>query len=159
MNDTSNQQCHYDAKADACWWADCPRVQPGFNMNSPCPLSWVTEGWKGTRLALEEERRSERRRHEEAVQAVLNQAKDDANHPSHYTFGQYEVIDVLDDWFPTDPYEWTITKYVARAKHKGQQIKDLKKAQFYLNRRIEQLEMEANRDVKGTDEGTGSQQT
>jgi hypothetical protein len=69
--------------------------------------------------------------------------KDDmVNHPKHYTQGKYEVIEVLDDWFPTDPYEWQVVKYVSRAKHKGKQLEDLKKARWYLNRRITQLEKE-----------------
>ena len=29
--------------------------------------------------------------------------KDNVNHPGHYTFGKYEVIDILEDWFPADP--------------------------------------------------------
>jgi hypothetical protein len=41
------------------------------------------------------------------------------NHPGHYTFGKYEVIDVLEDWFPTDPLLWQVGKYIARADRKG----------------------------------------
>jgi len=40
---------------------------------------------------------------------------DNVNHPNHYTFGRYEVIDVLEDWFPTDPLLWQVGKYIARA--------------------------------------------
>jgi hypothetical protein len=65
---------------------------------------------------------------------------DPVNHPSHYTFGKYEVIDVLMDWFPDAPLLWQVVKYVARAKHKGQALQDLKKAQFYLNKVIESVE-------------------
>lgn len=66
--------------------------------------------------------------------------KEMVEHPNHYTQGKYEVWDVLDDWFPHDPIEWNVVKYVARAKHKGKQIQDLKKALAYLKRRIAQLE-------------------
>ena len=59
------------------------------------------------------------------------------NHPSHYTFGRFEVIDVLEDWFSDDPLLWQVVKYLARAKHKGNLLQDLEKAQFYLQRRIE----------------------
>jgi hypothetical protein len=65
---------------------------------------------------------------------------DPVNHPSHYTFGRFEVIDVLEDWFPEDPLLWQTVKYLARAKHKGNFLQDLKKAQFYLNKRIESEE-------------------
>jgi len=59
------------------------------------------------------------------------------NHPPHYTFGRFEVIEVLEDWFPDDPLLWQVVKYLARAKHKGNFTQDLEKAQFYLNRKIE----------------------
>lgn len=62
------------------------------------------------------------------------------NHPSHYTFGKYEVIDVLEDWFHNDPLLWQVGKYIARATHKGKDLEDLKKAAFYLQRRINILE-------------------
>lgn len=61
-------------------------------------------------------------------------------HPPHYTFGKYEVIDVLMDWFPTDPLLWQVGKYISRATHKGHELEDLKKARFYLEKRISLLE-------------------
>lgn len=65
---------------------------------------------------------------------------DSVNHPPHYTFGRYEVIDVLLDWFPDDPLLWQVGKYIARAERKGNELEDLRKAAFYLNRRITRLE-------------------
>jgi hypothetical protein len=62
------------------------------------------------------------------------------NQPSHYTFGKYEVIDILEDWFPTDPLLWQVGKYISRARHKGSELEDLKKARFYLDRRIKNME-------------------
>jgi hypothetical protein len=70
---------------------------------------------------------------------------DPVNHPGHYTFGKYEVIDILEDWFPSDPLLWQVGKYIARAGHKGNTLEDLKKAAWYLNRRIEQLETNKER--------------
>lgn len=64
---------------------------------------------------------------------------DMVNYPSHYTFGTIEVIDVIDDW-KLGFYEGQVIKYVARAKHKGDELENLKKAQWYLNRRIKQME-------------------
>ena len=60
--------------------------------------------------------------------------------PKHYTFSKYEVIEVLEAWFPTEPLLWQVGKYIARAKHKGKELQDLKKARFYLGRKIKQLE-------------------
>jgi hypothetical protein len=68
---------------------------------------------------------------------LAKSSDDPVNNPSHYTFGRFEVIDVLEDWFPDDPLLWQVVKYLARAKHKGNFLHDLEKAQFYLNRKIE----------------------
>ncbi len=65
--------------------------------------------------------------------------KDDVNHPNHYTFGKFEVLDVIEDWnLPF--HEALVIKYIARAKHKGEELKDLLKAQFFLNRLIKNKE-------------------
>ena len=62
---------------------------------------------------------------------------DQVNHPSHYTFGNYEVIDVIEDW-DLDMHRGCAVKYIARAGRKSQEtmIQDLEKAIFYLQRRI-----------------------
>jgi len=65
---------------------------------------------------------------------------DPINHPKHYTFGKFQVIDVLEDWFPYNPALWQVGKYIARAAWKGEYLEDLKKAQFYLERAIEKAE-------------------
>ncbi|MDR2631002.1 MAG: DUF3310 domain-containing protein [Spirochaetaceae bacterium] len=65
---------------------------------------------------------------------------DPVNHPGHYTFGRFEVIDVLEDWFPADLLLWHVGKYIARADRKGNLVEDLKKAAWYLQRRIEKEE-------------------
>jgi hypothetical protein len=68
------------------------------------------------------------------------------NHPAHYTFGQYEVLDVIEDW-GLEYHEGNVVKYVARAKHKGNRLQDLKKARVYLNRKIALLERAEQDDV------------
>ena len=75
--------------------------------------------------------------------------EDPVNHPAHYTFGRFEVIDVLQDWFPSSPLLWQVVKYVARAQHKNNMLQDLKKAQFYLDRAIEQLEVDLGKEKMG----------
>jgi hypothetical protein len=72
--------------------------------------------------------------------AVEQVNPDMVNHPAHYTFGKYEVIAVLQDWFPTAPLLWQVVKYVARAQHKGNMLQDLRKAQFYLDKQIAEVE-------------------
>lgn len=66
--------------------------------------------------------------------------------PAHYNTGNIEVIDAIDDW-QLGFCEGNVVKYVARAKHKNNELEDLKKALWYLNHRIGQLE--ANDDQAG----------
>lgn len=64
---------------------------------------------------------------------------DMVNHPPHYDFGPYETIDVIEAW--NLPYHLgNVIKYVSRAKRKGNEIQDLKKASWYLERYIDLLE-------------------
>jgi hypothetical protein len=65
---------------------------------------------------------------------------DPVTKPKHYTFGYFEVIDVLQDWFPQNPLLWQVGKYIARADHKGKPLEDLRKARFYLEREIDRRE-------------------
>lgn len=60
--------------------------------------------------------------------------------PPHYTFGKFEVIEVLEDWFAADPLLWQVGKYISRAGRKGEMLEDLKKAQWYLERKIASVE-------------------
>lgn len=62
--------------------------------------------------------------------------EDNVNHPSHYTFSKYEVLDVLLEWFPKNPLLWQVAKYIARAEHKNNYFEDLQKARFYLDKEI-----------------------
>lgn len=65
------------------------------------------------------------------------------NHPAHYNQGKFEVIDVIDDW-KLGFYEGQIVKYVARARYKEDRIGDLKKAAWYLARRISILDRQVD---------------
>ena len=76
------------------------------------------------------------------------EGEDPVRHPSHYTFGKFEVIDVLEDWFSSDPLLWQVGKYIARSSRKSNQLEDLRKAEWYLKRRIGQLERDSQLAVK-----------
>lgn len=72
-------------------------------------------------------------------------SEDVVNHPSHYTFGKYEVIDVINDWqlgFDLG----NCVKYIARAgkKDPAKLIEDLEKARFYLDYHIKMLKENPN---------------
>ena len=73
---------------------------------------------------------------------VKGEPADDINHPAHYTAGGIEVIDVIEALFPDDPHGYhkgNIVKYLARARHKGTELKDLQKAKWYLERIIQKI--------------------
>ena len=66
--------------------------------------------------------------------------KEMVNHPSHYNQG-IEAIDYIES-HKMNFNIGNVIKYVTRAKHKGTELQDLKKASWYLNREIERLEGE-----------------
>ena len=68
-----------------------------------------------------------------------NDKPDMVNHPPHYTFGKYEVLDVIEDW-NLGYNRSCVIKYLARAGKKQDELEDLKKARFYLDREIARLE-------------------
>ena len=64
---------------------------------------------------------------------------DEIDHPNHYNQGKIEVIDFLEDQL-LDFRLANVIKYICRYRYKGTPLKDLKKAQWYLNRYIEWYE-------------------
>jgi len=67
------------------------------------------------------------------------------NHPNHYggENNPYEVIKVCEAWeLDKDAYLFNVVKYVARAGKKcpTKELEDLKKAAFYLDRKIQNLQ-------------------
>jgi hypothetical protein len=63
---------------------------------------------------------------------------DNVNHPPHYKTGGMETIDFIEAK-ELDYNLGNVVKYVTRAKHKGTELEDLKKAQWYLERAIMKL--------------------
>lgn len=74
--------------------------------------------------------------------------KDNVNNPKHYNFGSIEVIDAIEDW-DLGFHAGNVVKYVARYRHKNG-LEDLKKARWYLERLIQNLE---KADVEVRSEG------
>lgn len=60
------------------------------------------------------------------------------DHPSHYNKGKIEVIDFIEDQ-GLSFHLGNVIKYVARAGSKGDKLEDLKKAQWYLDRYINEV--------------------
>lgn len=69
--------------------------------------------------------------------------KDNVNHPSHYTFGGIELIDVWEATMSNEAlqglYKGNVMKYLWRYEHKNG-LEDLRKAEFYLKRLIAAVE-------------------
>ena len=64
---------------------------------------------------------------------------DNVNHPPHYKMGGIETIDFIEA--KNLNYNLgNVVKYITRADYKGNKIEDLKKAQWYLNRELSNLE-------------------
>lgn len=60
-------------------------------------------------------------------------------HPNYYNVGYIEVIDAIESW-QLNFSRGNAVKYIARAGHKDDEIEDLKKAAWYINREIKRLE-------------------
>jgi len=68
--------------------------------------------------------------------------KDNIN-PAHYKAGKIEVIEIMKDQLSPEEFKGfckgLIIKYICRADHKNG-LEDYKKAQWYLNRLIKELD-------------------
>lgn len=66
---------------------------------------------------------------------------DTVNHPSYYTDGKIEVIEYIEDK-KLGYCLGNAIKYISRAgkKDKAKEIEDLRKADWYIKRRIQELE-------------------
>lgn len=74
--------------------------------------------------------------------------EDNVNHPKHYTFSKYEVLDVItkNNFIFA---EGNVVKYLARSPFKNREIEDLKKAHFYLNYLLDNNLVELNNNKFG----------
>lgn len=80
----------------------------------------------------------------QVIYEQIKESKDDSvNHPSHYTQGNIETIEYIEDKLTDEQLEGyfagNIIKYISRYKYKNG-IEDLKKARWYLDRMIKKLE-------------------
>ncbi len=77
----------------------------------------------------------------EMINKITEPLQDNINHPTHYNHGGIETLDYIKA--KTPHYEsyaiGNIIKYVSRYQHKNG-LEDLKKAQFYLNDLVEEME-------------------
>ena len=72
---------------------------------------------------------------------------DAVNHPPHYTTGGIETLDVIRAKMSPDRFQGylmgNVLKYLLRCEYKEKRIEDIKKAQFYLNALVEEMDKNA----------------
>jgi hypothetical protein len=77
---------------------------------------------------------------------------DPVNHPSHYLYGKFEVIDILEEAVALAPnpvqgcLQYQVLKYMLRLWGKENSLQDAKKAKWYLNRLIQNMQAETTAD-------------
>jgi hypothetical protein len=73
-----------------------------------------------------------------AVMSMAVYADDKVNSPSHYKVGGIETIDFIEAK-QLDYHLGNVVKYISRAEFKDTKLENLKKAQWYLDRAVENL--------------------
>lgn len=75
---------------------------------------------------------------------LLARGKDPVAKPAHYNIGTIECIDYMKDNMPKEAFkgylEGNAKKYMHRWRYKGKPLEDLKKARWYLDRLIGEME-------------------
>ena len=64
-------------------------------------------------------------------------------HPAHYTYGQIETIDFIEDK-GLNFNRGNAVKYIIRAGHKDDEVQDLMKAKWYIEREIARIQKGSN---------------
>ena len=74
------------------------------------------------------------------------------NNPTHYSVGGIQPLDYLKAKMPLEMTNnqavlwWNVGKYHARCGHKSAMLRDLKKARFFLERLINDLESQEEKN-------------
>jgi hypothetical protein len=82
---------------------------------------------------------------------------DPVNSPSHYQYGKFEVIDILEEAVRRAPdpvkgsLQYQVLKYMLRIWDKENPLQDAKKSRWYLNRLIENMEEDAKYEANYSD--------
>lgn len=71
-------------------------------------------------------------------QCSNTETESQVDHPNHYNKGSIEVIEVIEDW-DLNFARGSVIKYVGRAGLKDDELQDLEKALWYIQREISRL--------------------
>jgi hypothetical protein len=81
---------------------------------------------------------------------------DPVNNPSHYNYGKFEVIDILEQAVSRAPdpvkgsLQYQVLKYMLRIWDKQNPLQDAQKSRWYLNRLIDNMEVESKYEASYT---------
>lgn len=75
---------------------------------------------------------------------TFEDACNNVNHPPHYTDGWSNGAEVIDITENLNFNRGNAVKYIARAGKKGNELEDLFKASWYINREIERIKCVSN---------------
>jgi hypothetical protein len=81
---------------------------------------------------------------------------DPVNNPSHYNYGKFEVIDILEQAVSRAPdpvsgsLQYQVLKYMLRLWDKENPLQDAQKSRWYLNRLIDKMEAEVKYEASYT---------
>lgn len=82
---------------------------------------------------------------------MAGKKKEMVDHPAHYNTGEFEVIDVIEDW-ELGFNDGNAVKYIGRWRTKhdcpAKKLEDLNKAEWYIRRQIEQYKKELARQER-----------
>jgi hypothetical protein len=90
--------------------------------------------------------------------AAKRRSMEKVNHPKHYGGDvPHETWKCLHAWgLEADALLWNVVKYISRAGKKVSLLEDLKKAKWYLDKRIELLEAECRNSSTGARNATNT---
>lgn len=77
--------------------------------------------------------------------AVVMDEEDNVNNPPHYNYGKVECIEAIEESMTSESFRGYLKgncmKYLWRYERKGKALEDLKKAQWYLDKLIDEVEV------------------
>lgn len=93
-------------------------------------------------IAHEDHKKCLWEKHHEAGEDMVEQKTEDVvNHPSHYTSGKVECIDCIESAMTPEQFcgflRGNVIKYCFRCGKKDEEVQELKKAEWYLQKLIQ----------------------
>jgi hypothetical protein len=118
---------------------DTPLKEIAVAFGTTYQNAWaVKRSMTPVKVARKAKVKAEKQPPELTLSITMEEPQPDAiNHPPHYKVGGIETIDFIEA--KGLGYRLgNVVKYISRAEHKGKRLENLRKAQWYLNREIEQ---------------------